>query len=138
MTPFRTETRLEPTMSDVPELPPATPSDSLVEIPSTSEDRTMAMVAHLGGGLFNFWVPLIIWLIKKDKSPFVDDQGKEALNFSLTMLIGHVLGGITICFTLGLLNMAVAVVSTVFGIIAGVEANKGKVYRYPINIRFIK
>jgi uncharacterized Tic20 family protein len=37
-----------------------------------------------------------------------------------------------------LLNMAVAVVSTVFGIIAGVEANKGKVYRYPINIRFIK
>src|SRR5258706_10280107 len=58
--------------------------------PEPDQDaKTMAMLAHLLG-IFGFVGPLIIWLIKKDQSPFVDDQGKEALNFHLTVLIGWV------------------------------------------------
>ena len=96
----------------------------------------MAMLCHIGGA-FGFLIPLIIWMIKKDQSRFVDDQGKEALNFHLTMLIGHVIAAFTICLTFGLLNLAVIVVALVFSILGGLEANKGVRYRYPVCIRFI-
>ena len=57
---------------------------------SQSDERTMGMLAHILGGVTNFLGPLIIWLIKKDESPFVNDQGKEALNFQITIAIGYV------------------------------------------------
>jgi uncharacterized Tic20 family protein len=117
--------------------PAPDPKVQLPSIDSTPDDRTMAMLCHLLGGFGGFIVPLIIWLIKKDQSRFVDDQGKEALNFHLTMLIGHVVAGVTICFTAGMLNMAVYVLSIVFSIIGAMESNKGVAYRYPICIRFI-
>jgi uncharacterized protein len=119
------------------DLEPRPAESSALSIPSTQEDRQMGLFCHLGGALLGFLVPLIIWLIKKDQSKFVDDQGKEALNFQITLLIGHVIGGATICFTFGLINMAVWVLGLVFGIMGGMEANKGVVYRYPINIRMI-
>jgi uncharacterized Tic20 family protein len=121
-------------MSNEP-LEPA-PQTSPVPMETTSDDRSMAMLCHLGG-ILGFLIPLIVWLIKKDQSKFVDNQGKEALNFHLTMLIGHVIGGATICITFGLINLAVWVISLVFSIIGGMEANKGVRYRYPICIRFI-
>lgn len=104
---------------------------------STADERQMAMFAHLGG-IFGFIIPLIIWIMKKDESRFVDDQGKEAVNFHLTMMIGHFVGGLTICFTFGALNLVVWVLALVYGIMAGMAANKGEVYRYPLSIRFIK
>src|SRR5262249_45181605 len=106
------------------------PVESSLSIPSTQEERPMGLFCHLGGRLLGFLVPLISWPIEKDQSRFIDDQGKEALNFQITLLIGHVIGGVTICFTLGLINMAVWVLGLVFGIMGGVEANKGVVYRY--------
>jgi uncharacterized protein len=106
-------------------------------IPSTPEERQMALFAHLGG-IMGFMIPLIIWILKKDESEFVDDQGKEALNFHLTLMIGHLIGGVSICFTFGLLNLVCWVLGVVFGIIGGMAANKGAVYRYPMTIRFIK
>ncbi len=114
------------------------PSSGPLSIPSTPDDRQMGLFCHLGGALLGFLVPLIIWLIKKDQSRFIDDQGKEALNFQITMLIGHFVGGLTICFTFGGVNLLCYVLTLVFGIMGGVAANKGEVYRYPINIRFIK
>ena len=121
-------------MSTLPE--PVPSNEPLAPIDSTPDDRSMSMLCHIGGA-FGFIVPLIIWLIKKDQSRFVDDQGKEALNFHLTMLIGHVIGGFTMCFTFGIVNLAVMVVALVFSILGGLEANKGVRYRYPICIRFI-
>jgi uncharacterized Tic20 family protein len=105
---------------------------------ASSDDRTMALFCHLGGALLGFLVPLIIWLIQKDKSRFIDDQGKEALNFQLTVLIGYVVGIATACFIIGIfLILATWVVNLVFGIIGAVTAQKGERYRYPISIRFI-
>lgn len=119
-----------------PEATPAAPPT----IESTQDDRTMALLCHLGGIITGFIVPLIIWLIKKDQSKYVDDQGKEALNFQLTLLIGDVIGFATIpLFCIGLfVLMAVYAVRIIYGILAAVAANKGEVYRYPFAIRLIK
>ena len=100
------------------------------------------MLAHILGGVTNIVGPLIIWLIKKDDSPFVDDQGKEATNFQITLLIGYVVSAIVAmvpvigCFA-ALLYPALAVVGLVFGILGGLEANKGVAYRYPFALRLI-
>src|SRR4051812_11305473 len=73
----------------------------------TPDDKTMAMLAHLLGIVTGFVGPLIIWLVKKDQSPFVDDQGKEALNFQLTLLIGWLVASVTAAFCIGFFLMPV-------------------------------
>jgi len=120
-----------------PENPPTVgPVPSSGEL--TAEDKQWGMLCHLLGALAGFLGPLIIWLVKKDQSKFVDSQGKEALNFHLTLLIGHIIGAATACVTLGLINTALWVVGLVFGIMGAMEANKGNEYRYPFAIRLIK
>jgi hypothetical protein len=113
--------------------------------------RMWAMFCHLGGlaGIIvpvigNIVAPLIIWQIKKDEHPFVDEQGKEAVNFQISMslygLVGSLaclitcIGAVLIPFVLG----AVGIVALVFLLIAAVKANNGEHYRYPLTIRFIK
>ena len=104
----------------------------------SADDKTFAMLAHLLGIITFAIGPLIIWLMKKDQSPFVNDQGKEALNFQLTMLIGWVVSGFTIWFCIGgLIGLAVAIVNLIFCIMAGLKAKDGIAYRYPFNNRFI-
>ena len=84
--------------------------------------------------------PLILWLIKKDEMPFVNDQGKEALNFQISMSIYALVCLPLVCLAgLGaVLAGIVAIVDLVFIIIASIESNKGKAYRYPLSIRMIK
>jgi len=98
----------------------------------------MAMLCHLLA-IFTYWIgPLIIWLVKKDQSPFVNQQGKEALNFELTLMIGVVAGVATICIAVGgIILLAVSVVNIVFGILSTIAVNRGEPYRYPVCIRFI-
>ena len=103
------------------------------------DSKTMALLCHLLG-IFTWLVgPLIIWLVKKDTSPFVDDQGKEALNFQITLTIAYVVGIITSCIGVGfIIIMAVWVLNLVFCILAAMKANEGVAYRYPFAIRLIK
>ena len=82
-----------------------------------------------------FLGPLIVWLIYKDKSPFVGDQAKEALNFSLALMIA-----ILVCFATCIGVIVVPVIgigALVYQIIAAMESNKGVWYRYPYTIRMI-
>jgi uncharacterized protein len=110
------------------------------------EARTWGMLAHLSalsglltGGLGTVLGPLIVWLIKKDQMPFVDDQGKESLNFHLTMFIGYLISYALMCVGIGFITIfIVLIVDVVFTILASVEANKGVAYRYPFNVRLIK
>ena len=104
----------------------------------TPEERTLGMLAHLLG-VFWFIGPLIIWLIKKDQSPFVDDQGKEALNFQLTLLIADVIGIATSFICIGLVILPIVwAVRIIFCILGAVKAYQGVAYRYPFAIRMIK
>jgi len=100
----------------------------------TNDDKQMAMFCHLGNLLGMIVLPLILWLTQKDKSSFIDEHGKEALNFGITMMIGHFLG----IFTCGILNTILLPLAIVFGVMGGLAANRGEDYQYPICIRFIK
>ena len=105
----------------------------------TQDDKTMGLLAHLLGIFLGFIGPLIIWLIKKDQSPFVDDQGKESLNFQIMLMIGYVIGSVTSFLCIGFLILpAVWIFGIVFSIIAALKAKDGIAYRYPINLRLIK
>lgn len=109
------------------------------------EERLWGMLCHLlsfSGYLIPFGSvlgPLIIWMIKKDEMPFVNDQGKESLNFQLTMLIA-VIVSVILCFILiGFLMLGVVLIfQIVVVIIASIKANDGVKYRYPYTIRFLK
>jgi uncharacterized Tic20 family protein len=103
------------------------------------DSKTIGMLAHLLSIFTGFIGPLVIWLIKKDTSPFVDDQGKESLNYQLTLLIGYLIAGATSCLFIGLVLFPVLwIVGLVFAIMGTMKANNGIAYRYPVNIRFIK
>jgi uncharacterized Tic20 family protein len=104
------------------------------EIPSTPEERSNAMLAHLLGAVTGFIGPLIFYVTKKD-SPFVFDQAKEALNFHLTMLIAALVIGTC---TLGIGLIVIMPVQIIFSILGGMAANKGEVYRYPWKFELIK
>src|SRR6516162_7354500 len=105
---------------------------------SVKDERMMAMFCHLGGILGGFLVPLIIWMIKKEESRYIDYHGKEALNFQITMLMAHLVAGFLACFTFGLSSLAVLAISIIFCVLASTAANKGEWYRYPMCIRFIQ
>ena len=121
-------------------LPPDKPAlDDLppVRVDASDDDRLWATLAHLSIllGLTTVVGPLVIWLIKKDTSPFVDDQAKEALNFQLTCLIASLVTAAS-C-VLAPLAIVLIVGGIVYGVIAGIEANKGNTYRYPYTFRMI-
>lgn len=131
--------------------PPPPPSGS-----PSAEDKQWGMFGHLSalsgvvtGGLGNFLGPLIVWQMKKDTLPFAAEQAKEALNFNITLLIVAVvfgvIGAIFTAITLGLgailvvpLALLLGVAWLVLTIMAGMKANDGVAYRYPLTIRLIK
>lgn len=108
----------------------------------SSEDRTMALVAHLLGIVTWFIGPLVIWLISKDQpnKAFVVDQAKEALNFQISVTLVFIAAFIlTIVsfFILSFLPFLVGIANLVLCIIAGMKANNGEVYRYPFTLRLV-
>jgi uncharacterized protein len=138
--------QLPPQGEPSPALPPPTVAQVERPLPDRlqSEARTWAMLTHLTaltgfiGIPFGHLIgPLIIWTIKKDQFPLVDDQGKESLNFQLSMTVYGIVAGI-LCFVLiGIpLLIALVIADIILVIIAGVAANQGQLYRYPFTIRF--
>ncbi|MBC8469603.1 MAG: DUF4870 domain-containing protein [Planctomycetes bacterium] len=87
--------------------------------------------------------PLVVWQIKKDEFGFVDEQGKEAVNFQISMLLYLLVSAILWIplsfFCIGaVIPVAISIVDLIFLLIAAVKANDGEHYRYPLTIRFIK
>ncbi|HEX9583515.1 MAG TPA: DUF4870 domain-containing protein [Gammaproteobacteria bacterium] len=111
----------------------------------SAEERQWGMFAHLAA-LAGFIIPfgnligpLIVWQMKKQEMPFVDDQGKEALNFQITVSIAVLLCFLLMLIVIGaLLLLVVGLAALVFTIIAAVKANGGENYRYPLTLRLIK
>jgi len=117
--------------------PQATPQN--IRPREGSDDKTMAILAHLGGIFFGLLAPLIIWLIKKDESPYVDQQAKEALNFQIFMAICMVASLILMIVLIGfVLIFIVGIVDLIFCIVAAVKTSNGENYRYPVNLRLIR
>jgi uncharacterized Tic20 family protein len=120
----------------------------------TSEERTWAMVTHLGplvvsffsAGLLCFMVPLVIYLVKREESEFIGDQAKESLNFRITWFMLYlvltpitivlILTGIGICIAVPML-LAAWVLEVVFAIVATAQAMDGVRHRYPLTLRLV-
>lgn len=122
--------------------PPNEPSQAGLPVP---EERQWAMFAHLSAliglviPLGSILGPLVIWLIKKDTMPLVNDQGKEALNFNITVAIAALIGWILMFVLIGFLVLAAVFIAwLVLVIIATIKANEGVTYRYPFTLRLIK
>ncbi len=124
----------------------ATGYPSVPTTPPPQDQRTPGMLCHLlalagliGIPLANILGPLIMWLVKKDTMAFVDDQGKESLNFQILVTIALLLS-IPLWFVcIGVIvTPVIAIGALVFIIIASIKASRGEYYRYPVNLRLIK
>jgi len=111
----------------------------------SKDDRMWAMFCHLAAivGLVvpfgHIIAPLVVWLLKRDQSAFVDDQGKESINFQITFTIYMIISGILILLLVGIALLAILpIVCVIFVIIAAIKSNEGVWYRYPLTIRLIK
>lgn len=102
------------------------------------EENMWAMLCHLSVFLLGWLGPLVIWLIQREKMPLVDDQGKEALNFQISLIIYSM---ICVPFIFALIGvfmlLALGVFSLVVTIIGAMQAYQGIAYRYPLCIRLI-
>ena len=110
----------------------------------TQDEKTMALLAHMGTILANFVglgfaVPLVLMLTKGKESSFVREHAVESLNFQITVFIAGFISAITVCIGLGAILLPVVFIAAlVFSIIAGLKANEGQLYKYPVNIRLVK
>jgi uncharacterized Tic20 family protein len=115
--------------------------------------RMWAMLCHLAGlaglspvlpGIGSAVGPFVIWQLKRDEFPFVDEQGRRAVNFQLSMLLYGLAGSLVClitCIGTPLIPVVLCVAGTVdvvFVLIAAVKANRGEHYRYLLAIRFFK
>ena len=99
----------------------------------------LALAGYIGIPFGNIIGPLVIWLMKKDQYPFVNDQGKESLNFQISLTIYASVSALLIFIAIGMVLLpAVFVFGLVMVIIAAIQANQGVAYRYPLTIRFLK
>jgi uncharacterized protein len=141
-------------MPDNPAPPPTLPPQPPPPVPpgNESQARTWNMLCHLSAlagyiiPFGNVLGPLLIWQIKKNEFPSVEEHGKAALNFQLTVLIALFVGAmaafllsfVCIGFLLIPVVVAIALCGLVFAIIAGIKANNGEAYRYPWSLALVK
>ena len=117
----------------------------MYKIIDNRDERMWGMFCHLSA-LAGFIIPfgniigpLVIYSLKKDEYAFVADQGKESLNFQISVLIYIGIGLITIVLLVGILFLIfIPLIAIILTVIAAVRANDGEYYRYPLCIRFVK
>jgi uncharacterized Tic20 family protein len=141
-----------PASASLPPPPPPYGYGTVNPLISERDIRLWSMLCHLAA-LCTFLVPLVggavgplvVWLLKRNDHPTIDANGKESLNFQISMLIYYlVLGGIgalTLFILVGFLFLALGflvwLVAIVMAIIASIKVSNGETFRYPLTIRFI-
>ena len=109
-----------------------------VTTPVKSDSNTIAALTWVGGIFFGFIPSLIVFLLKKD-DPFVLEHAKEALNWSITVMIGYAIIAVLTVILVGFLGIfLLGLANVVFCIIAAITASKGEAYRLPYVLRLIK
>lgn len=110
-----------------------------------NDERLWGTLTHISVPFFSFVGPLVAYLVLKDRSARLKENATEALNFSILIILGYVAAGVLGAVTFfiggvlgGLLGVLVWVGSLVLCILAAIAANKGEVYRYPVNWRLVK
>jgi hypothetical protein len=122
------------------------PENSSVKNNEESQERIWGMLCHLtallglvGIPFGNLFGPLLVWLYKKKAYAMVDKQGRESLNFQLTMTILVLIAALLIYLKIGMMLIFVlASINVVLVLIASVQSYRGETFRYPFRIRFLK
>ena len=129
-----------------PQTPPPPPSGS-DPVAKDKNENTLGIICHLLSfaqfvlvvPFGNIIGPLVLWLIKRADSPYLDAHGKEVVNFNLSWAIYGVVAGLSCFILIGFVIVPVlAIAWIVFVILGAVKASEGKLYRYPLTIRMIK
>jgi len=109
------------------------------------QEKQWALICHLSGlsgyliPFGNVIIPIIIWSMKKEEMPMVDEHGKEVINFQLSITIWIMLSALLIILLIGIaMLVALALLQVVLVIIGALKADNGQLYKYPLTIRFIK
>lgn len=98
-----------------------------------------ALAMFIIPGIGNIIGPLVVWLLKKDEFPAVDTEGKEALNFQITVTIALLVGWILSLVLIGIVLIAiVGLANILFIVLAAIETSNGRPYRYPFKLDIIK
>ncbi len=119
--------------------------------PASGDDRTIAVLAHLSpviaiifsAGLLSFLGPLVVWLIWRDRGPLIRNAAASAFNFNITVWVAGVIGWIC-AVTLILLPVSIVlwvgafVAQLVLSIKGAISANRGEVYRYPLQVPILR
>ncbi len=132
-----------------------------------SEEKTWGVLTHalgLAGGFIpfgNILGPLLMWVLKKEESSFVDENGKSSLNFQLSFTIYYMIlvmafvpmligtgvaiehfnypeASLTLPFLLIGLILILAIIQFILVIVASLKSANGEVFRYPLSFRFLK
>lgn len=122
----------------------STPSDQMPPPPTiteaSSDDRNLAMLTHLSGFVLSVIVPLIVWLMHKDRADkaYLVKEAKEALNFQISVLIGYVICGVLAVILIGaLLAWLLWLANLILCIVAAVKVSSDGSYRYPFALRLV-
>jgi uncharacterized protein len=104
-----------------------------------SEERMLAAILYVVSLFFPIIGPLVIWLLKKDESSFINYHGREYFNFFISYTVYSVISGILVFLIVGIfLLWILGIMALVFTIIAAVKAYEGNEYRFPLVFRVIK
>ncbi|UCG59200.1 MAG: DUF4870 domain-containing protein [Phycisphaerales bacterium] len=139
------ETNETPAPTEVPaggkppqEQPRAEEREATDQPESSKDARNMAMLCHLLGAV-GFFGPLVIWLNEKDKHRFVDEHGRAAMDYQVSILIYYVVSWLLCFVVVGVfLLLGLTLLHIIFVIIAALRASRGRTWRYPIAIPFLK
>ena len=105
---------------------------------SASDEKLWALLSHISIPFFGFVVPLVVYLVFKDRSAWLKDSAVEALNFSILYTVAITVSGILTAFLIGLVLLPLVwIVAVVFCVLAAGASNRHELYRYPLNWRLV-
>ena len=121
-------------------------TDPAIQAAAVDESaRTTAMAAHLStfAGLIvpfgSVIGPLAVWLTRRDRDPFIDQAGREALNFGISIAIYGAVLLVAALLLVGIPFLIIGVVAwVVLASLAAVKASQGQAYRYPLTLRLVR
>lgn len=126
-------------MTGMSEQPPVNPYAATPQPLRPEDEKLWAIVTHLGGIFVPVLLPLITYLVLRDRGPFVRHHTATALNFHLTMLIAYVVGFVTVWLIIGFfIVLAVGLLLLILAIMAAVATSRGEYYSYPLSIAFVR
>lgn len=119
--------------------PPASPYASTPSPMRPEDEKTWAILTHVGGLFVPLIGPLIVYLVLRDRGPFIRHHSATAFNFHVTMTLASIVGGILTIVLVGILILAaVGILWFVLAIVAAVAAGRGDFYTYPLSIPFVR